>query len=378
MSLEQDFSLKGHNTFGIEAKAENFFSFEKEEELFQFAETRMDSDQPFFILGGGSNVLFRNNFAGIVLHSKINTIEKLSEDESFVTLRAGSGLEWDTFVDYCVSNKYYGIENLSLIPGNIGAAPVQNIGAYGTEVKEVIEGVWVYDLGAKQKRYLSNEECNFEYRNSIFKNNNKKNLMVLFVDFTLHKVSPTKRSLNSRNGNLFARYFKHLGIILTNIIRAFKTLRFNRKTNSVSIDYRVLKKLMENLGFISLRKARKMIIKKRNSKIPSPSYIGNAGSFFKNPVVSIEKADLIRKNYSDVVVYPVDEKKVKISAGWLIKKVPIPNSPNDTVGLYKNQTLIVVNKGNATGEEIFKYSEEILQAVQKEFDIKLEREVVVI
>ncbi|WP_299533696.1 FAD-binding protein [Ulvibacterium sp.] len=377
MDLFENYSLKKYNTFGIDVKASEFFSFVNIGELEEFVEKRSDSSKPFFILGGGSNVLFTQDFKGLVLHSKIENIEVIEENDRTVTLRVGSGLEWDKFVAYCVERSLYGIENLSLIPGNVGAAPVQNIGAYGTEVEEVIVGVCAFDFGKSERVYLTNDECCFRYRDSIFKRKTHEHMLITYVDFKLNKIPPHRRKLMGYRGNILKKRLKHYTNIVLDLIGALRTLKFNRKKKSIGIDYRILRNLMENLGFISLKKVRQTIINKRNSKIPSPKQIGNVGSFFKNPIVCMEKANKIKREFAGAVIYPYDTKNVKISAGWLIKNIELPKGYHK-VGLYKDQTLIIVNKANASGREIFDYSQKILEKVQEKFQISLEREVVVI
>lgn len=378
MEFFKDYSLKSYNSFGVKIKTQEFFSFKKEEDLIAFFKEKTELNSSFFILGGGSNVLFRKNFSGLILHSKIEDIQVVKQDEESIVLKVGSGLEWDKFVDYCVNKSYYGIENLSLIPGNVGAAPVQNIGAYGTEVNEVIIGVNAYNIQEKQSVYLTKEECCFSYRYSVFKKETHKHLIITSVEFKLYKTAPYKRQIKSSKGSVFFKYIKHYRKLCLDFFKALLTLKINLKNRAVSVDYRLLKSLLENSGFISLRKVRQTIINKRNSKIPSPKVIGNVGSFFKNPIIDIEMSILIKRNYPSAVIYPLNKHQVKISAGWLIKEAGCSSIHNDNVGLYKDQTLIIVNKGNATGEEIFSYSELIVESVFKKFKIILEREVVVI
>ena len=378
MEFFENYSLKNYNTFGVEADTQTFFSFTNEDELIDFSENKINLEDNIFILGGGSNVLFTKNFPGLILHSKIENIAEIKQDKQSIVLRVGSGLEWDKFVEYCVNKSYYGIENLSLIPGNVGAAPVQNIGAYGTEVDEVISGVNTYDLRTKRKEYLTNEDCCFSYRNSIFKKSSHKNLIITSVDFKLYKTAPRKRKIDNYEGPVVYRYGKHYKKLIIDFFKALLTLKINLKKRAVSVDYRLLKNLLENSGVISLKKVRQTIINKRNSKIPNPKIIGNVGSFFKNPIIDIDKSNQIKEKHPNAVIYPLNETQVKISAGWLIKQVTWSNKSEENVGLYKDQTLIIVNKGNALGNEIYDYSECIVESVSQKFKIKLEREVVVI
>tara|TARA_R110000796_G_scaffold37722_1_gene95013 strand:- start:53283 stop:54422 length:1140 start_codon:yes stop_codon:yes gene_type:complete len=378
MAFFKNYSLKEYNSFGINTKSNSFFSFQNEEELILFFKKNDIDTTPFFILGGGSNVLFKNPFPGLVLHSKIDEIQELKHEKDFIILRVGSGLEWDKFVEYCVNNSYYGIENLSLIPGNVGAAPVQNIGAYGTEVEEVIVGVTAYDLKSKEKIYLSKEECCFSYRYSIFKKESHKTLIITTVDFKLFKIAPHKRIIKSYKGHIVLKYAKHYKELFYDFFKATKTLKISLKKRAVSVDYRLLKRLLENSGFLSLKKVRQTIINKRNSKIPNPKTIGNVGSFFKNPIIDINLSIKIKVAYPSAIIYPLNDTHVKISAGWLIKEAGWLNVKEENVGLYKDQTLIIVNKGNATGDEIYNYSQRIVESVFDEFGIELKREVVVV
>ncbi|AXT51976.1 FAD-binding protein [Aquimarina sp. BL5] len=378
MNLRENYSLKSYNTFGVNVESKSFFEFKEVKELDSFSKEKINESTDVFILGGGSNVLFRKNFEGIIIHSINEDILKINEDKENVYLEVGAGLEWDKFVAYCVENQYYGIENLSLIPGNIGAAPVQNIGAYGTEVNEVIHQVKAYDIIKKEEVVLTNQQCEFSYRNSIFKKDAFKKTVITSVVFKLSKIAPYKLRIRSYKGIYVFKLFQHLIQIFKDFIKALKTLKINFKKRAISIDYRVLRSIFENLGFISLKNIRKTIIAKRNSKIPSPSVVGNVGSFFKNPIVDIEKAKSIKSDYPNAVIYPLNKSQVKISAGWLIKQCGWQGKNDKSVGLYKDQTLIIVNFGDAEGNEIYDFSEKIYASVFKKFSIQLEREVVIV
>jgi len=378
MQFIENYPLINHNTFGLKVYADSFFSFENEEELLMFLEGDEVSGRPKFILGGGSNVLFTKDYPGIIIHSKIETIQEIEQDTESITFRVGSGLEWDKFVEYCVDKKYYGIENLSLIPGNVGAAPVQNIGAYGTEIKDFIVGVTAYNLNTKEKIYFSNTECCFAYRNSVFKKDIYKDYIITTVDFKLFKMPAYKRKIQNYQGVIILGYINHYRELVLDLLRAIRTIKINFKRKAVSIDYRLLKNIFENSGLVSLRKTRRTIINKRNSKIPSPKHIGNVGSFFKNPIIDIAMSKSIKRKFPKAIIYPLDEFSVKISAGWLIKQVNLNASFQSNVGLYKDQTLIIINKGDATGKEIYDFSQHIVERVYDKFKILLEREVVVI
>lgn len=378
MQLIENYPLINHNTFGLTVYTDSFFSFENEEELLIFLEQEEAKYKPIFILGGGSNVLFTKDYPGIIIHSRIDTIQEIEQDKETITYRVGSGLEWDKFVEYCVSNKYFGIENLSLIPGNVGAAPVQNIGAYGTEIKDFIVGVTAYNLKTKEKVYFSNSDCCFSYRSSVFKNETHKDYIITTVDFKLFKIPAYKRNIQNYRGVLVLGYINHYLKLVIDLVQAIRTFKINFKRKAVSVDYRLLKNIFENSGLISLQKTRQTIINKRNSKIPNPKNVGNVGSFFKNPIIDIAMSKSIKKKFPKAIIYPLNESFVKISAGWLIKQVHLNKNIQSNVGLYKDQTLIIINKGDATGKEIHDFSQHIVECVYDKFKILLEREVVVI
>ncbi len=332
MIIKEKFSLKKYNTFGIEATAKYFIEIEEPVQLYELANSDVFQKTPFFILGGGSNVLFRNNFEGIIIHSKINTIEVIEEDEDSIIVKAGSGVIWDDFVAWCVDKNLGGTENLSDIPGSIGAAPVQNIGAYGTEAKDIIYLVEAYSLLENKFVSFKNEECKFSYRWSIFKENGYKHFFITQVTFKLSK----KPILNTSYGKIEEELFK-----------------YDEK---------------------SIKTIRKAIIDIRRSKLPSVQEIGSAGSFFKNPVVDIETAEKLIQLDPTIPHYP-EKGMVKISAAWLIEKSGLKGYRAGDTGTYKNQPLVIVNYGNATGQEIADLSDHIRQIVLNKFGLLLEPEV---
>lgn len=367
MKVEKNYNLKDLNTFGVDVDSKWYFSFSNEQELLNFSNQKNEFDSPILILGGGSNILFVEDYKGIIIHPKNKQITVKEESENEIFLEVGAGLNWDEFVEYCVKNSYYGIENLSLIPGNVGAVPVQNIGAYGVEAKDVIERVKVFDFENSEFKELSNSECKFSYRNSIFKSPNYKNVIVTSVVFKLYKKSKLEREGKNR----IIAAIKGVFIFL-------KSFKINIKRKSIQIDYRVLRTLMEESGLLSLNSIRKVIINKRRSKLPDPDEIGNVGSFFKNPIVSLDISNKLKGEYPDIITYPHEQESIKISAGWLIEKCGWLNKQEENVSLYKDQALVIINKGNASGREIFQYSQKILESVLDKFGIVLEREVVVI
>ena len=331
--LLENYSLKKHNTFGIEAKARYFFRFSSTEEISTFMQNNEIANTSYLILGGGSNMLFTEDFDGLILHPDIKGIELLDEDEDSVLLRVGCNEEWDEFVGWAVDNNLYGIENLSLIPGVVGAAPVQNIGAYGVEAKEVIENVEAISIESKQPVVFSNMHCEFDYRNSVFKKEYKNLFIITHVQFRLKKKAELK------------------------------------------VHYGAISKELEAYDEVNLKNIREVIIKIRESKLPDPEELGNAGSFFKNPVVDKEKADALKEKYENMPVYKVNDSETKIAAGWLIEQCDWKGKRFGDAGVHKDQALVLVNHGNAKGYEILKLANDIRKSVLFKFGIKLEMEV---
>lgn len=332
--FSENYDLKSHNTFGVEARARYFFEFTEPEDLETFVQSNeFWKDLQMFVLGGGSNVLFQKNFEGLILHPNIPGIFKVKEDRRNIWFEVGAGEVWDDFVKYCVEFGVGGVENLSLIPGLVGAAPVQNIGAYGQEVSNVIERVKGYDLQQKMPVEFPADSCGFGYRDSLFKRELKNRFIITSVVFRLEKFP-----------------------------------EFNLK-------YGQVEEKVNELGEVNLKNIRQAIIDIRSSKLPDVTEVGNAGSFFKNPVVKTEAAEKIRAQFPDLPVYPVNEETVKLAAGWLIEKAGWKGKREGHVGMHEKQALVLVNYGSATGNEIYEFSEKIMDSVQKKFGIELEREV---
>jgi len=330
----ENHSLKNYNTFGIDAKARYFFEFTEPGDLAVFLNSNNSwKDEKLIILGQGSNILFLNDFEGLVIHPKVPGIKTVDEDRSFYRIEVGAGEVWDEFVDFCVTYNLGGVENLSLIPGMVGAAPVQNIGAYGQEVCQVVEKVKGYDLETGQMNEFSADQCRFTYRESIFKT-----------------------------------YLKNKFIITSVIFRLDKFPEFKLK-------YGHLEEKVKEKGEVSLQTIREAVIEIRNSKLPSVKDLGNAGSFFKNPLVGKEVADRLLDDYGNIPIYPAADEKVKLAAGWLIEQAGWKGKREGNVGVHKDQALVIVNYGGATGKEVYDFSEKIMQSVFEKFGIELEREV---
>ncbi len=337
INIQSDFSLKTHNTFGIDAKTDYFISFSTEEELLFFLNSSeiWKSQCDYLIIGAGSNILFTKDFHGIIFHSLLQSIEIEKESDEFVFIRAGSGVVWDNFVEFAVQNNLQGIENLSLIPGTVGASAVQNIGAYGVEAKDFIEKVEVIDLKTTKKLIFKNIDCNFTYRDSLFKKN--QNFLVTNVTFKLRKSN-------------FQFY----------------------------LNYADLQSKLQNINNLTLIDIRKAIIEIRENKLPDYKKIGNAGSFFKNPVVEFEKYQEILYDYPNLIAYKLAEGKMKLAAGWLIEQCGWKQQRTKNVVVYPKQALVICNLGKASGKEIFDFSQKIIQSVYNQFGVSLEREVIVI
>lgn len=331
--LLQNYSLKKYNTFGIEAKAKYFFEFDNQTEIQTFLQKNDIIDTQYLILGGGSNLLFTEDFEGLVIHPNIKGIDIVEENDKTVLIRVGANEDWDELVAWSVEKNYGGIENLSLIPGAVGASPVQNIGAYGVEVKEVIEKVEAVSIETKNAVEFSNVHCEFGYRNSVFKNEYKNLFIITHVQFRLQKQPEYK------------------------------------------VFYGAIKKELEAYDAVNLKNIREVIIKIRESKLPDPKDLGNAGSFFKNPIIEKTKADQLKAKYENLPLYEVNEIETKLAAGWLIEQCGWKGKRIGDAGVHKDQALVLVNYGNAKGKDILKLANEIRKSVLFKFGVKLEMEV---
>lgn len=329
MQIQQNKSLKQYNTFGINAIAKEYAEFESIEDLKQ-----IDLQKNHLVLGGGSNILFTKDVDGLVLKNNIRGIELLEETEDYVIIKAGAGENWHQLVLSTVDKGLGGMENLSLIPGNTGASPMQNIGAYGVEIKDIFHSLEAYSVADKSVVTFRNADCNFGYRESVFKNKYKGQFIICSVSFRLQK----KPSINT--------------------------------------SYGAISQELEKMGVInpSIKDVSNAVINIRSSKLPDPKITGNAGSFFKNPVIEKDLADSIKSSYPSMPYFPTGD-KVKLAAGWLIEECGWKGYRKGDAGCYDKQALVLVNYGSATGNDIYDLSEEILQSVKEKFNVTLEREV---
>lgn len=367
-------SLKAFNTFGLDITAERFFSFQTIKELDDFMQSYHGDFEEILILGGGSNVLFSKNYPGLVIHPDIKYIRKIDESNREILFEVGSGVIWDDFVKFAVQKGYYGCENMSLIPGNIGATAVQNAGAYGTESKDLIVSVMAYDLYEKKELVLSNEDCKFEYRNSIFKTENFKNrILITSIIYKLSKISKYRAKLDSYSGNALQKQYRYWKDFIGHLA---KSIRSGRNRKKSFLDYRILKNLLEDSGLLPLWLKRRIVIRTRTSKLPDIAILGNVGSFFKNPIIPASKAESLKKKYPDIVLFPYTPGYIKVSAAWLIDKCGWSGKRIGGASTLKHLPLTIVNHGDATSEDIIALAKGIEMAVETKFGVVIEKEVV--
>jgi UDP-N-acetylmuramate dehydrogenase len=333
MPIQKNISLRPYNSFHFEVNASIFISVKSVEELQEILFAGVND--PLLILGGGSNILLTHKVIERVLKIDITGIEEVKEETSHIFVKAGAGENWSDFVQYTLSRNWGGLENLSLIPGNVGAAPIQNIGAYGVELKDVFFELEAYDRIDKKVYAFGVNDCRFGYRDSIFKSERKGRYIILNVTFRLSKVPLLKTSYGAIREEL-------------------------RKMNVKSP---------------TIQDISKAVITIRRSKLPDPKDIGNAGSFFKNPIVDQAQFLTLSKKYPDLPAYPHEDLSVKLAAGWLIEQCGWKGYRTGDAGVHANQALVLVNYGNATGNEILALSERITESVFKKFGVHLEREV---
>ena len=333
MKIEENYSLLKHNTFNLDAKTRFFMEYYSEEELGRILRDEYFQESRSLHIGGGSNLLSINDFNGIIVHSAIKGIEVVKETSDEVWLRIGAGEVWDDVVKYAVDNGWYGIENLSLIPGEAGAAAVQNIGAYGVEIKDVVEELETYNQLTFEKVVFKNADCQYSYRHSYFKNEHNDPHIVTRV-----------------------------------IIRLSKNPKF-------SLEYGNLRSELEKRGEFTLKDVRDTVITIRKEKLPDPKVLGNAGSFFMNPIISVDQFEELKALYPNAPAYNAGEGKVKVPAGWLIEQCGFKGKSNGTVGVYEKQALVLVNLGGAKGFEIALLAESVMAAVKDKFGIDIYPEV---
>ncbi len=339
MIKHTDFSLKNFNTFGVDAKTSLFIEFNSEAELEKILNEEIDvNNKRFLILGEGSNVLFSEDFHGTVLRNSIEGIQIIYEDERKAVVKSGAGTHWDDLVEFCVRKNLWGIENLSLIPGTVGAAPIQNIGAYGAELKDVLVSVRGFKIGENKFIEMPKETLELSYRNSIFKTKLKNKFIITYVTIELDKSGKPNLSYTG-----LAKYFNG-----------------------------------KNIKEIGIEEIRNAVIEIRRSKLPDPEILGSAGSFFKNPVVNTGTFNKLKLKYPDIVAYKVDEDHWKIPAGWLIDNAGLRGFRTGNTGTYEKQALVIVNYGNASGKEILDLAKFIQTKVKEKYQIELEPEVNII
>lgn len=333
-SIQENFNLSDYNTMGIAAKARYFSSVQTEEELQSLLSNSRFQDTPRLVMGGGSNVLFVNNYEGMVVHINIKGVSVVREDEREVILNVGAGENWHELVLHCVEKGWGGIENLSLIPGSVGAAPIQNIGAYGVELEKVFESLEALEIKTGELKSFNKEECRFGYRDSVFKNKLKGLFVITGVKLRLQK-SPT-----------------------------------------INTSYRALSDKLEEKGIKnpSIKDISKAVIEIRQSKLPDPAEIGNTGSFFKNPVITKKQFEELQSAYPDMPSYPAGG-KIKVPAAWLIDQCGWKGKRFGDAGVHKMQALVIVNYGNATGEDIWNLAQKIQVSVKDRFGVLLTPEV---
>ena len=331
--LLEHYSLEKRNSFGLKVYCRYFFEATNLKDLISFFIGGSVPGDRFMILGEGSNILFTKDFEGTIVHPAIRGIEIISEDEKSVRIKAGAGENWDGFVNHCVLQNWYGIENLSLIPGSVGSSPVQNIGAYGVEAKDSITEVEGFFVNTGQIKCFSNDECRFGYRNSIFKQELKNKFVITAVTFSLYKHPHFQLSYGP-------------------------------------VEKEFLKKPVQNLASL-----RQTIIEIRESKLPDPLKLGNAGSFFKNPVIPETVFKSIQKRFAGIPFYPAESGMIKVPAAWLIEQAGWKGIREGNTGTYPSQPLVIVNYGNADGKEIYSFAKKIVQSVKEFSGIDLEMEV---
>jgi UDP-N-acetylmuramate dehydrogenase len=335
LQIREKVNLKSYNTFGIEVYCDYFAEINSTQDFLDLIKTDIYKLNARLIIGGGSNLLFTQNFRGIVLKNNLKGIAVISEDEETVVIKASAGEVWHEFVLYCIAKNYGGIENLSLIPGCVGASPMQNIGAYGVEIKEVFEELEAYSMITGELKVFNKAECEFGYRESVFKNKFRNQFFIATVSFRLKKHSAVNTSYGAINLELQAMGVTSPGI----------------------------------------KEVSEAVIHIRQSKLPDPKAIGNAGSFFKNPEVPVSTYNHLKAKFGDLVAYPLENGNYKLAAGWLIEQCGLKGFEQNGAAVHSKQALVLVNKNEAKGSDIYNLSTYVIEQVSEKFGVMLEREV---
>ena len=337
LQIQQNVSLKNFNTFGVEAYARYFVEINHEDDLVELFMDPQWQQTSRLVLGGGSNMLLLGDFEGLVIRMNIRGFEhRINHQDVFV--EAGAGEVWNDLVNFCVAREYAGLENLSLIPGSVGASPIQNIGAYGVELKDVFNSCKAFEIATGTFKTFSKEDCHFGYRESVFKTDLKEQYIIVSVKF-------------------------HLSLI-----------------PQLHLQYGAIGQELANRNIIepTIKDVSQVVSHIRVSKLPDPSTIGNAGSFFKNPVITQEEFGPLQTKFPDIVNYPAGDGLIKLAAGWLIEQCGWKGKVVGNTGTWKNQALVLVNHGGATGEEVYTFSSQIIDSVYIKFGVTLQREVNII
>lgn len=336
LEIQQNHSLKSFNTFGLDVKSEYFAQFSTVEDLRELVTWKKSLNKDFMILGGGSNVLFAEDFAGLVMRNELRGVQVIEETDDLIRVEVGAGEVWHNFVMECVENNWAGLENLSLIPGSVGASPMQNIGAYGVEIEQRFHSLKALHLETLEVHEFSHADCAFGYRESIFKNKFKGQYCILSVTFNMLKTPDFQTSYGAIQAELEA-----------------------------------------SDSALSIKSISDAVIRIRQSKLPDPAVIGNAGSFFKNPVIEMDAFEKVKNEHPSVVAYPAGD-KMKLAAGWLIDQAGWKGKDRGGYGVHDKQALVLVNRGGATGQAIYDLSSDIIADIQEKYGVTLEREVNVI
>ena len=336
VKVEENISLKAYNTFGIDVRARYLCRITTVDQLIDLLQSPLFKKEKHYILGGGSNVLFTDNFDGLIIKDDLKGIEVLSETDTHIHVKVLAGENWHEFVMHAVSNNWGGVENLSLIPGTVGAAPMQNIGAYGVEIKNLIETVEAIALETGSLKTFTNEECAFGYRESVFKKELAKKYFISSV-----------------------------------------TLRLSKKNHQLNTTYGAIQETLEEMNVTqpTIQNISHAVINIRKSKLPDPIEIGNAGSFFKNPTIALTQYEQLQNIHATIPGYPIDNQNIKVPAGWLIEQCGWKGKRVDNAGVHPQQALVLVNYGNANGSEILSLSKKIQSSVMEKFHIQLTPEV---